>query len=263
MNLYEFTFISHQALLQQEVEEMIQDLSLVLKNIKTDTILQIILRIVMNSTNTCTKQESERYAQDIQDCLSLYSNFLEHFSKILWNDLEDDLTNLETVKLKINQAITNDANNSALKSLITWIHAIKEPKNCLNITKEQFIKNILNNMKENLLENIIKIFQEILENDNHTSLSSKNPIFTSLLESLLMSGVIKHEYWGLLDFAYPIHKMRSGHYCMMHISATANIMDEFIRKLKLNEHVIRYLSLQIDKLCTGSSWMIVKKQMEE
>jgi len=54
----------------------------------------------------------------------------------------------------------------------------------------------------------------------------------------------------------------SGHYCTMCISSTANILDEFVRRMKLNENVIRHLSVQVDKFFEGKSYMM-NKQTEE
>ncbi|WP_410543581.1 30S ribosomal protein S6 [Wolbachia endosymbiont of Atemnus politus] len=89
----------------------------------------------------------------------------------------------------------------------------------------------------------MKIFQG-LEVTNQNRLSKT---LEMLLENIKASGLIKYEYWGLLDFAYPINKMKSGHYCMMCISSTSSIMDEFVRRIRLNENVIRHLSVRVDK----------------
>ncbi|WP_218939026.1 30S ribosomal protein S6 [Wolbachia endosymbiont of Litomosoides brasiliensis] len=90
--------------------------------------------------------------------------------------------------------------------------------------------------------------------------------FGKTLEMLLGNvealGLIKYEYWGLLDFAYPINKMKSGHYCIMCISSTSSIMDEFVRRMKLNENVVRHLSVHVDKFFEGKSHMM-NKQIEE
>nr|WP_253300217.1 30S ribosomal protein S6 [Wolbachia endosymbiont of Chironomus riparius] len=89
--------------------------------------------------------------------------------------------------------------------------------------------------------------------------------YDKLLEKLLKnakaSGLIKYEHWGLLDFAYPINKMKSGHYCILCISSIPTIMSEFVRKVKLNENIIRYLSVRVDKFFEGKSYMM-NKQIE-
>ncbi|WP_410543239.1 30S ribosomal protein S6 [Wolbachia endosymbiont of Wuchereria bancrofti] len=89
-----------------------------------------------------------------------------------------------------------------------------------------------------------------------------NKTLGMLLDNIEASGLIKYEYWGLLDFAYPINKMKSGHYCIMCISSTSSIMDEFVRRIKLNENIIRHLSVHVDKFFEGKSHMM-NKQVEE
>lgn len=56
--------------------------------------------------------------------------------------------------------------------------------------------------------------------------------------------------------------MKSGHYCIMCISSTASILDEFMRRMKLNENVIRHFPVQVDKIFEGKSHMM-NKQIEE
>ncbi len=68
--------------------------------------------------------------------------------------------------------------------------------------------------------------------------------------------LVKHEYWGLLDFAYPIDKMTKGHYCMLNISSFPSKMGEIERKVKLNENIIRYLCIGVDNFYEGDSFMI-------
>ncbi|ABD45370.1 MULTISPECIES: 30S ribosomal protein S6 [Ehrlichia] len=84
------------------------------------------------------------------------------------------------------------------------------------------------------------------------------------LSSLLTKNgaeLLKYEYWGLLDFAYTIDKMNKGHYCMIYIKATPSSMDEFKRKVRLNEDILRFLCLKKDKLPKGDSLMIQASQV--
>ncbi|WP_410543531.1 30S ribosomal protein S6 [Wolbachia endosymbiont of Dirofilaria (Dirofilaria) immitis] len=109
---------------------------------------------------------------------------------------------------------------------------------------------------------MVKVFQETLKDCEITNLDKLGKTLEILLENIEAPGLIKYEYWGLLDFAYPINKMKSGHYCMMCIDSTSSVMSEFIRRIKLNENVIRYLSVQVDKFSEGKSYMM-NKQVEE
>jgi small subunit ribosomal protein S6 len=257
VNLYEFTFIAQQGLLQQEVEEMVQELAVSLKNIKADVIFQRIKSLMERKNSTLTKQESEMRAKNIQESLIAYSDFLENFAKILWIELEEDLSNLKEVKSKIDKELKDD-----LKGLGITQDFTKSPGGSKQITKSAFIHNIVNALKENISEYIVKIFQDILKDFEIDSLTQSSKALEMLLENIEASGLIKYEHWGLLDLAYPINKMKSGHYCMMCISSTASIMDEFVRRMKLNENVIRHLSVQVDKFFEGKSYMM-NKQIEE
>lgn len=254
MNLYEFTFIAQQGLLQQEVEEMVQELGVLLKNIKADIMLQQIKGILNDKP---AKQESKVRAKNIQESLVGYSNFLEGFAKILWVELEKDLSNLKEVKLQINKELKN-----GLEGLGITQDFIKLPEGGKQIAKSAFIRNTINTLRENISEHLMKLFQEVLTSSKVTDQNQLSKALEALLGSVEASGLIKYEYWGLLDFAYPINKMKSGHYSIMCISSTSSIMDEFVRRVKLNENIIRHLSVRVDKFFEGKSHMM-NKEVEE
>ena len=74
------------------------------------------------------------------------------------------------------------------------------------------------------------------------------------------SGEIKkQEYWGLRNLAYKIRKNRKGHYTMFHIEAPASTIEELERNMRLNEDILRYLTLKIDKLPDGPSVMMTAR----
>ncbi|WP_341808839.1 30S ribosomal protein S6 [Wolbachia endosymbiont (group E) of Neria commutata] len=257
MNLYEFTFIAQQGLLQQEVEGMVQELAVSLQNIKADMILQKIKDILEKENGKFTKQELETHSKSIQKSLVVYSDLLESFAKILWIELEEDFSNLKDVKSKIDRELKDD-----LKNLGIAQDFIKLPEGSQQISKSAFIQNLVNALKGKVSEYTVKIFQDILKGLVINTSTQLNKGLGKLLEDIQASGLIKYEHWGLLDFAYPINKMKSGYYCMLCISSTSSIMDEFVRRIKLNENVIRHLSVQVDKFFEGKSHMM-NKQVEE
>ncbi len=59
--------------------------------------------------------------------------------------------------------------------------------------------------------------------------------------------VAKHEYWGLRNLAYRIKKNRKGHYVLMHLDAPSAAIAEMERNLRINEDVIRYMTIRIDQ----------------
>ena len=74
------------------------------------------------------------------------------------------------------------------------------------------------------------------------------------------SGEIKRqEHWGLRNLAYKIRKNRKGHYTMFHIEAPAGTIEELERNMRLNEDILRYLTVKIDKLPEGPSVMMTAR----
>jgi small subunit ribosomal protein S6 len=258
VNLYEFTFIAQQGLLQQEVEGMVQELALSLKNIKADVVFHKIKDLIGKENDKLTKQELETFSRSIQKSLVSYADFLESFAKILWLELEESFSNLKEVKSKIDRELDDDLKNLAIAQ-----DFIKLPEDNKQVTKSAFIKNVVNALRENISEYIVKIFQDASKDFGMNIPTQLSKALEKLLENIKASGLVKHENWGLLDFAYPINKMKSGHYCLLCISSTSSIMDEFIRRIKLNESVVRHLSIQVDKFFEGKSYMMNKQNEEQ
>jgi small subunit ribosomal protein S6 len=65
--------------------------------------------------------------------------------------------------------------------------------------------------------------------------------------------VKKREYWGLRNLAYRMRKNRKGHYVLMNIAAPPAAVAELERTMRINEDVIRYLTLRVDALEEGPS----------
>jgi small subunit ribosomal protein S6 len=72
--------------------------------------------------------------------------------------------------------------------------------------------------------------------------------------------VSKREYWGLRNLAYRIKKNRKGHYVLMNIDAPAPAVLEMERLMRLNEDVLRFLTLRVDELEEGPSVMMQKRE---
>ena len=77
------------------------------------------------------------------------------------------------------------------------------------------------------------------------------------------SGVmIKREYWGLRSLAYRIKKNRKGHYMLLGLDAKPAFVSEMERQLRLNEDILRFLTLRVDGIEEGPS-AILSRQAEE
>lgn len=251
MSLYEFTFIAQQGLLQQEVEEMVQELAISLKNIKADVLFQRVKSFIEEGNSTVIKQKSGVDAESVKESLIVYSDFLEGLTKILWIELEEDFSNLKEIKSKIDKELKSGLSDMGItRDLITVSGAN---------TKSAFIYNVVSAFKEDISQHLIKILQEVSRSFKIVGSNQLSKTLEVLLKNIEASGLIKYEYWGLLDFAYPINKMKSGHYCMMCINSASDIMAEFERRIKLNENIIRHFSVRVNEFFKGKSYMIDKQ----
>jgi small subunit ribosomal protein S6 len=65
--------------------------------------------------------------------------------------------------------------------------------------------------------------------------------------------VKKRENWGLRNLAYRMKKNRKGHYVLLNLDAPAAAVAELERTMRINEDVLRYLTLRVDVLEEGPS----------
>ncbi len=87
---------------------------------------------------------------------------------------------------------------------------------------------------------------------------ARQDISSAQVDSLadLFSGLIqenggevkKKEFWGLRNLAYRIKKNRKGHYVLFNIDAPSSAIQEMERNMRINEDVIRYLTVRVDEL---------------
>ena len=71
--------------------------------------------------------------------------------------------------------------------------------------------------------------------------------------------VSKRENWGLRTLAYKINKNRKGYYMLMNIDAPASAVVEMERLMRLDENLLRYLTVKVDALEEGPSVMMEPK----
>ena len=102
-----------------------------------------------------------------------------------------------------------------------------------------------------LYENTFIVRQDVPAQDVH----KKIDYFTKLVEET-GGEVVKKEYWGLRSLSYVINKNKKGHYVMLGIKCNANSITELERKLKINEDVLRYLTVKVDAISQEPSPMM-------
>jgi small subunit ribosomal protein S6 len=66
-------------------------------------------------------------------------------------------------------------------------------------------------------------------------------------------SVTKREYWGLKNLSYRIKKNRKGHYALLNIDAPSAAVKELERTMRINEDVLRFLTVRVDELEEGPS----------
>ena len=75
--------------------------------------------------------------------------------------------------------------------------------------------------------------------------------------------VIGHEYWGLRTLAYKINKNRKGHYSLIKSDSPPSAAQEMERLMKLNEDIMRVLTIKVQRHEDGPSIMMRTKSKTE
>ena len=91
-----------------------------------------------------------------------------------------------------------------------------------------------------LYESVIICRQDITKNQSDTIISE----FKKIIENE-KGKILAEEYWGLKNLAYEINKNKKAHYTMLIIESLAEKIDEYERKLRLHEDVIRFMTIKI------------------
>jgi small subunit ribosomal protein S6 len=72
--------------------------------------------------------------------------------------------------------------------------------------------------------------------------------------------VISSENWGLRNLAYKINKNKKGHYFLINIDCDPSAIFEYERQMKINEDIIRFLTIKIDHISDKSSILNINTQ---
>ena len=75
--------------------------------------------------------------------------------------------------------------------------------------------------------------------------------------------VTKTEYWGLKSLTYRMRKNRKAHMTLLNVDAPAATLNEIERQERLNEDVIRYLTIRVEEHEEGPSAMMRKADRED
>jgi len=89
--------------------------------------------------------------------------------------------------------------------------------------------------------------------------------FETLLEKFIaviqsFKGEIKkRENWGIRNLAYKINKNRKGHYTLLNIDGPPEAIQEYERLMRLDEDIIRFLTIKIKSIDEKPSPLMVNK----
>lgn len=89
---------------------------------------------------------------------------------------------------------------------------------------------------------------------------------TNALTEVLAAGggkVTKNEYWGLKSLSYRIRKNRKAHYSLLNIDAPSAAVAEMERQMRINEDILRFMTVRVDELEEGPSAMMQKRDRDE
>jgi small subunit ribosomal protein S6 len=72
---------------------------------------------------------------------------------------------------------------------------------------------------------------------------------TRIQETITSHGgeIIELDKWGRKRLAYPIKKSKSGYYVVIRFDSTTDLVSTLERNYRLDENIIRYLTIALDK----------------
>ncbi len=75
--------------------------------------------------------------------------------------------------------------------------------------------------------------------------------------------VDKTEMWGVKSLAYRIKKNRKAHFTMFNLNAPAPAVAEMERQMRINEDILRFMTIRVEELETEPSVMMQKRDRDE
>jgi len=107
-------------------------------------------------------------------------------------------------------------------------------------------------------EPLMPYYESVFIARQDVSASAAEALADKFADLLKTNGgtVAKREYWGLRPLAYRIKKNKKGHYFLFNLEAPPQAVQEMERNMRLNEDILRYLTLGIDEIDDAPSVMM-------
>jgi small subunit ribosomal protein S6 len=75
--------------------------------------------------------------------------------------------------------------------------------------------------------------------------------------------ITKNEYWGVKSLAFRIRKNRKAHFSFFNIDAPPAAIAEMERQMSINEDVIRFMTIRVEKHEDGPSVMMKPSRRDD
>ena len=75
--------------------------------------------------------------------------------------------------------------------------------------------------------------------------------------------VEKTEMWGVKSLAYRIKKNRKAHFTLFNLSAPPAAVSEMERQMRINEDILRFMTIRVEALDPEPSIMMQKRERDE
>jgi small subunit ribosomal protein S6 len=89
-----------------------------------------------------------------------------------------------------------------------------------------------------------------------------NTQFKGVVEGL-GGKITKTEYWGLKSLSFRVSKNRKAHFTLLNLDAPPAAIAEIERQERINEDVLRFMTVRVEELEEGPSAMMRKVERDE
>ena len=109
------------------------------------------------------------------------------------------------------------------------------------------------------------LYEHIFMARQDVSQQQVEELTTALTDILAQGGgkVTKNEYWGLKGLSYRIRKNRKAHYTLLNLDAPAAAIAEMERQMRINEDILRFMTVRVDELEECPSAMMQKRDRDD
>ena len=109
------------------------------------------------------------------------------------------------------------------------------------------------------------LYEHIFLARQDVSAQQVEELTNTLTEVLVTNGgkVTKNEYWGVKTLSYRNRKNRKAHYSLLNIDAPHAAVTEMERQMRINEDILRFMTIRVDELEEGPSARMQKRDRDD